>query len=104
MTEDNIESRIDRLEALVENILQVIQANQSEFREYRLQQQQSHAAQTDQPEQQQFSLTQTQLRRIIDNVKQMMVVWAETAAEDRKLVIEMQNESRRIRGDLLNWE
>jgi hypothetical protein len=88
MTQPTTESRLDRLEALSENILLAIQQ----------QQQQSQAIQTE------IQSNRTEMRQSIEDVVQMIATLAESADEDRKLIIGLQTENRRILDHLLNQQ
>lgn len=88
MTQPTIESRVDRLEAIAETVLLAIQQQQ-----------------------QQAQATQTEMRQSIEDVVQMIATLAESADEDRKLIIGMQTaitgiqtENRRILDHLLNQQ
>jgi hypothetical protein len=75
------ESRLDRLEAVAETVLLAIQ-----------QQQQGTPS------------IQTEMRDSIGDVMRMIGTWAESADEDRKLIIGLQTENRRILDYLLNQQ
>jgi hypothetical protein len=88
MTQPTMESRVDRLEAIAETVLLAIQQQQ-----------------------QQAQATQTEMRQSIEDVVQMIATLAESADEDRKLIIGMQasitgiqTENRRILDHLLNQQ
>jgi prophage DNA circulation protein len=100
MTQPTTESRLDRLEAIAETVLLAIQ-------------QQQQQTQTNQAE---LQSTQTEMRQSIEDVVRMIATLAESADEDRKLIIGMQTsivgmqnsitgmqtENRRILDHLLN--
>ncbi len=88
MTQPTTESRLDRLEALSETVLLAIQQ----------QQQQSQAVQAE------IQSTRTEMRQSIEDVVQMIATLAESADEDRKLIIGLQTENRRILDHLLNQQ
>jgi hypothetical protein len=88
MTQPTMESRVDRLEAIAETVLLAIQQQQ-----------------------QQAQATQTEMRQSIEDVVQMIATLAESADEDRKLIVGMQasitgiqTENRRILDHLLNQQ
>jgi hypothetical protein len=80
MTQPTTESRLDRLESLSETILLAIQQ----------QQQQSQSIQAE------IQSNRTEMRQSIEDVVQMIATLAESADEDRKLIIGLQTENRRI--------
>jgi hypothetical protein len=88
MTQPTTESRLDRLEAITETVLLVIQQ----------QQQQSQIIQAE------IQSTRTEMRQSIEDVVQMIATLAESADEDRKLIIGLQTENRRILDHLLNQQ
>jgi prophage DNA circulation protein len=88
MTQPTTESRLDRLEAITETVLLAIQQ----------QQQQSQAVQAE------IQSTRTEMRQSIEDVVQMIATLAESADEDRKLIIGLQTENRRILDHLLNQQ
>jgi hypothetical protein len=88
MTQPTTESRLDRLESLSETILLAIQQ----------QQQQSQAIQAE------IQSNRTEMRQSIEDVVQMIATLAESADEDRKLIIGLQTENRRILDHLLNQQ
>jgi prophage DNA circulation protein len=95
MTQPTTESRLDRLEAITETVLLAIQQ----------QQQQSQAVQAE------IQSTRTEMRQSIEDVVQMIATLAESADEDRKLIVGMQTaitgiqtENRRILDHLLNQQ
>jgi hypothetical protein len=75
------ESRLDRLEAVAETVLLAIQ-------------QQQQGTQS----------IQTEMRNSIGDVMRMIGTLAESADEDRKLIIGLQTENRRILDYLLNQQ
>jgi hypothetical protein len=77
------ESRLERLEAIADNVLLAIQ-------------QQSQAVQSD------IQSTQTEMKQSVKNVAQMIEELAESAAEDRKLIIGLQAKNQRVLDYLLN--
>jgi GAF domain-containing protein len=81
MTPPTTESRLDRLEAIAETVLLAIQQQQ-----------------------QQAQNTQTEMRQSIEDVVRMIATLAESADEDRKLIIGLQTENRRILDHLLNQQ
>jgi hypothetical protein len=88
MTQPTTESRLDRLESLSETILLAIQQ----------QQQQSQSIQAE------IQSNRTEMRQSIEDVVQMIATLAESADEDRKLIIGLQTENRRILDHLLNQQ
>jgi prophage DNA circulation protein len=88
MTQPTTESRLDRLEAITETVLLAIQQ----------QQQQSQIIQAE------IQSTRTEMRQSIEDVVQMIATLAESADEDRKLIIGLQTENRRILDHLLNQQ
>jgi hypothetical protein len=88
MTQPTTESRLDRLEALSETVLLAIQQQQL----------QSQAVQAE------IQSTRTEMRQSIEDVVRMIATLAESADEDRKLIIGLQTENRRILDHLLNQQ
>ncbi len=93
MTQPTTESRIDRLEAIAETVLLAIQQQQQQI----------------QSNQVELRSTQTEMRQSIEDVVRMIATLAESADEDRQLMIGMQTsitgmqtENRRILDHLLN--
>jgi hypothetical protein len=107
MTQATTESRLDRLEAMAEAVLLTMQQQQEQTRVLQTGiEQQQQQTQTNQAE---IRSTQTEMRQSVEDAVQMIVTLAESADEDRKLIIEMQTsivgmqtENRRILDHLLN--
>jgi hypothetical protein len=81
MTTPTSESRLDRLEAIAETVLLAIQQQQ-----------------------QQTQSIQTELRESVDDIVRMIGTLAQSADEDRKLIVGLQTENRRILDFLLNQQ